>query len=301
MEEKDLKQEELVEKEQETPQKPPHVLDSDFAQRALKAYNTVQAEDELFDMTTAVLSIGHAYMTALDMSKELNHKQGKARLSSNFISRDLMKFAAEDPEETINSRVGELLIAMINRYIDSHFIMQNSTQDYVTKTEQSMKVLYITLISGGYMDIIRKLHTPKYIAPMVKNALSYLREQVNSIMVEWRTYLQENENEDMIQLSETVGLDLFTGSKAIDTFKKYFREFIPNLKNYDQTYDKYMELRKRYNVNVVNIAIKDLYQFFDVSHKQFLAVRRDWFLPEFQSMFLNTEYEEPLKLLILGN
>lgn len=286
--------------EPEAPRRDPHVLDDDFCQRCIKAYYSIVNEDDVFDMTTDLLATTHAYMTALDESKGVNHKQGKLRFSSNFTSRELMTATKEDSEETLNSKVGMLLVAMINKYIDTHFIMENMSAATAENIRRSMKVLYITIICGGYTGILDQLHTPDYMKGYVEACMKAMKANIESIITEWSSYLREHESAELAEISETVGLDLFQGSKAIDTFKKYFSQYIPTMNDYDATYDLYLKLRNRFSSNVLKINRKEIYQYFDISDKQFLNNRKDYFLPEFQSMFLGTEYEEPLKLLILG-
>lgn len=284
----------------EAPEEPKHLLHDEFSQRFMRSYYAMRTDQDLFEMSVDLLATGQPYMVATNIAREINHKQGKIRFVMSSEKRELMKSSEEDYQVYLNNRLDRLFIEMINRFIDTHPIFPNTSDREATKIRDMMKILFMMLINNGQLGILSYIHTPDYIKPLLEETLRSLNEKVEGIVDEWVSYLEENESKELSSLASVIGMDFFNGSKAIDAFDKYFRDFIPTMKNFEETYDKYLELRATYFGAAVTINIKSLYKYFDISDDTFIKKRNKYLIPEFQKMFTGEDFVEPLKLLVFG-
>lgn len=283
------------------PEKPAHVLDDELSQRFIRSIHSINKDDNIFESLIDLLASGQPYMVAMNISREVNHMQGKLRFNMTSEKRELMRDSEGNYQEYLNNKLDETFLQMVNTFIITHPILPNMKKSNEKRIIDMIKILYIMLLSNEQFDIIAKLDTPEYIKPCLSEALKFIDSTAESIVDEWYEYLLENENEEIAEKARTIGIDFFNGSKAIDSFDKYFRPYINILKNYGQTYDKYLELRQKYQSITSNLSAKSLYKYFDISDDTFITKRNKYLIPAFQSMFTEEEYVEPIKLLIFGN
>lgn len=278
----------------------PHPLDDDLSQRFLRSIQSVEKDDNIFEALVDFIASGQSYMVAVNMAREPNHKQGKLRFTMNTEKRELMKSSEEDFQVYLNNKLDQLFINMVEMFIKTHPILESMNKTTAKRTRDMMKILYIMLLGNGQYDVIMKIESPDYIKPMLEAALKGIDETAEKVVEDWVSYLNENESEEMAQTAKTIGIGFFNGSKAIDSFEKYFKNFIPNMKKYEETYSKFLELRAEYSSITTNMSYKSLYKYFDISDDTFVDKRNKYLIPEFQSMFTGEEYSEPLKRLVFG-
>lgn len=278
-----------------------HPLDDEGSQRFLRSIQSVEKDNNIFEALIDFLASGQPYMVATNIAREVNHKQGKLRFNMTTEKRELMKESEEDINVFLNNRLDKLFFEMVNQFIITHPVLDNMSKRNMTKQIDMVKVLYIMLLSNGQFDVVMKLSTPEFIKPYLEKALKHIDTVAETIVDDWYNYLKENESEEMAEKAKTIGIDFFSGSKAIDTFDKYFRNYITMMKNYEGTYDKFMDLRKQYQSITTDLSAKSLFKFFDISDDTFFDKRNKYLIPEFQAMFTGEDYQEPLRLLIFGN
>lgn len=279
----------------------PHPLDDEGSQRFLRSIQSVEKDNNIFEALTDFLASGQPYMVAMNISREVNHKQGKLRFNMTTDKRELMRDPETDINTFLNNQLDKIFLEMINQFILTHPLLPNMSKRNESKIVDMMKILYIMLLSNGQFDVVVQLKTPEFIKPYLSKALQHIDESAEIIVNEWYNYLKKEESEEMAEKAKTIGISFFSGSKAIDTFDKYFRNYITMINHYEGTYDKYLELRKQYQLITTDLSAKSLFKFFEISDDTFFEKRNKYLIPEFQAMFTEEDYKDPLRLLIFGN
>jgi hypothetical protein len=277
---------------------------SEMANRILAAYAAIDSESEdIRNRLASLMSITNNYGYALTIANEVNSRQGKMRYVYSDDERTLMSHSYEpDVNPTIDSQLEELFIYMVDSYLAMHSDLSDSEEGSNTWKYHvnSVKTVLIMLFKNNQYGIIPKLHVPDWAQQWVVNAIEAINDKQEEVYFEWITYLSESGNEELVDTVKSVGIDFFKVSKAINTFYKYFKDKIANIKNYDEVYAKFLELRDEYIKASTNITQKSLYPIFETTDDTFNK-RKKTVINEFQQMFQTDEHAILLKRLIFGS
>lgn len=273
-------------------------LNSQLAQRLISTYQLINKNAPVEDNLVTVLCSFNSYNYAQRIAGVVNDKQGRNRLTYDSDKANLMKYAIdEDVDIYTDTQLNRLLVSTINYYLSDKQELppQKSRSESIMN---KVKALLMMIISTNQYGLLPEIDVPPYAAKWVEGSLDYIAEQSEDIMNEWILYLEESGNSHLIDIVESAG-ERFWGldSKGINTYMKYFQKHLKDIKNPEETYEKYKYFRMKQSKISRNITIKSLCEFFETNEDKYNTARKNIF-NEFSTLFSEDENSQLILKLI---
>lgn len=212
--------------------------------------------------------LANVYSHAVTQMNEVMDRQGKYRSAYSDEERQMMQYSLErDPEDQTASKLEALMIDVLNDYIASNSNIDDPSLGVAERKRRmdSIKVLFIELFKHNYYDMIPKLKIPAFAQKWIVSAIEMVDKAQTAVLDEWIEYLKKHGNKVLVEYVQAAGNGFFKVPKAIATFPRFFQPVLDKIKDYDETYAKFIEFRDRYTKSSTNITRKSLYPLFEIT------------------------------------
>lgn len=226
------------------------------------------SEYDIGPIILRVACLGSVYSHAVVQMNEVMDRQGKYRSAYSDEERQMMQYSLErDPEDQTASKLEALMIDVLNDYIASNSDVDDPSLGVAERKRRvdSVKVLFIELFKHNYYDIIPKLKIPAFAQKWIVSAIEMVDKAQTAVLDEWIAYLKKHGNKILVEYVQAAGNGFFKVPKAIATFPRFFQPVLDKIKDYDETYAKFIEFRDRYTKSSTNITRKSLYPLFEIT------------------------------------
>lgn len=247
--------------------------------KVVEIYKQITDTDDPANRTAAFLTFLHQYNYSLNISNEINDRQGKNRYASTE-SYKLMRYSysAQDINEVLDEKLLNLLVSIINSYLEDKKELPSNEKLARSKMVRA-KSLMIMLITTNQINVIALLDDlPKYLhGPVSKifDLMSTIREDSLDGFVK---YLRESGNEKMADIAESVGGRDFwgtDGTKANVVYERHFGKIREEIVNPIETYKKYLKFRGEYRKSSRGIVPSKILEIFDISKDSYQKGRKN--------------------------
>jgi hypothetical protein len=273
-----------------------------FSEKLVHSYNLVCKQEELIDLTTGLLYGTNEYNFSKDLSRKLNHRQGKVRSTYSDYERQLMTSILPMEETDVANNERELveseeLVRKLNVYLSDK---QDMNLDSLGQRSQNaiinqVKAFAIHLFRDKQYWLLDRLDLPHYLDKYIESTFNLVDNNNDSKISEdiynnWINYLSQSNNIPLIDIV-ILNKDCFWGGMSTshqDMFEKYFGNVSDQINDYANVYEMFRHYRKSYMDLNKKVKINSFCEIFELNINEYDKGKQA-FIHEFSELFTNED------------